>query len=93
MRNLCFCEKEKPIIERLKTILRNEYSRLCVIVGNLNFHDGKDSETKENKAATRFSLFHVYCGDRKSVKWQQFYVLVLELVVSAIAIIVRYLLS
>ena len=77
-------------MEELKKTLCQEFTHLCVRVGVKGECEGKEVGEREEKSPTQFSLFRWSRGDRREMNWQQFYVLVLALAVSVMAIVVRY---
>lgn len=77
-------------MEELKKTLCQEFTHLCVRVGVKGECEGKEVGEREEKLPTQFSLFRWSRGDRREMNWQQFYVLVLALAVSVVAIVVRY---
>lgn len=77
-------------MEELKKTLCEEFTHLCVRVGVRCECEVKEMGEKEEKSPTQFSLFRWSRCDRRDMNWQQFYVLVLALAVSVVAIVVRY---
>ena len=83
-------EEEKAAVVELKKTLCQEFTHLCVRVGVGRGREAKEAGEREEKSPTQFSLFRWSRCDRRDMNWQQFYVLVLALAVSVVAIVVRY---